>query len=41
VRAAAQAVYERYLKSQGIAEGAKSYDRFVSLVVAWKRREVR
>ncbi|HVP90823.1 MAG TPA: DUF3810 domain-containing protein [Terriglobales bacterium] len=38
VRAAAQAVYERYLKSQGIAEGAKSYDRFVSLVVAWKRR---
>ena len=38
VRAAAEAVYERYLKSQGIAEGAKSYDRFVSLVVAWKRR---
>jgi hypothetical protein len=41
VRAAAQAVYDRYLKSQGIAEGTKSYDRFVSLVVAWKRREVR
>lgn len=41
VRAAAEAVYERYLKSQGIAEGAKSYDRFVSLVVAWKRRAVR
>jgi hypothetical protein len=40
-RAAAQAVYERYLKSQGIEEGIKSYDRFVSLVVAWKRREVR
>jgi hypothetical protein len=38
VRVAAQAVYERYLKSQGIAEGTKSYDRFVSLVVAWKRR---
>ena len=38
MRAAAQAVYERYLKSQGIAEGTKSYDRFVSLVVAWKRR---
>ncbi len=37
VRAAARAVYERYLKSQGIAEGLKSYDRFVSLVVAWKR----
>ncbi len=40
-RAAAQAVYERYLKSQGIAEGIKSYDRFVLLVAAWKRREVR
>jgi hypothetical protein len=38
VRAAARAVYERYLKSQGISEGTKSYDRFVSLVVAWKRR---
>jgi len=37
MRAAAQAVYERYLKSQGIAEGLKSYDRFVSLVAAWKR----
>jgi hypothetical protein len=41
VRAAAQAVYERYLKSQGIKEGVRSYDRFVVLVVAWKRREVR
>jgi hypothetical protein len=38
VRAAAQAVYERYLKSQGIKEGARSYDRFVLLVAAWKRR---
>ncbi len=38
VRAAAEAVYERYLKSQGIKEGLRSYDRFVSLVVAWKRR---
>ena len=40
-QAAAQAVYERYLKSQGIAEGIKSYDRFISLVAAWRRREAR
>jgi hypothetical protein len=38
LRATAQAVYERYLKSQGVKEGMRSYDRFVSLVVAWKRR---
>ena len=38
-RIAAEVVYERYLKSQGIAEGIKSYDRFVSLVAAWRRRE--
>jgi hypothetical protein len=37
LRAAAQTVYGRYLKSQGIAEGLKSYDRFVSLVAAWRR----
>jgi hypothetical protein len=37
VRAAAEAVYERYLRSQGVKEGLRSYDRFVSLVVAWKR----
>jgi hypothetical protein len=37
VRAAAEAVYERYLRTQGVKEGLKSYDRFVSLVVAWKR----
>jgi len=30
----AQAVYGQYLKSQGIGEGIKSYDRFVALVVA-------
>jgi len=36
VRAAARAVYERYLRSQGVKEGLKSYDRFVLLVVAWK-----
>jgi len=34
---ASQAVYERYLKSQGVREGMKSYDRFVSLLAAWKR----
>ncbi len=39
-RIAAEVVYERYLKSQGIAEGIRSYDRFVSLVAAWRRREV-
>jgi hypothetical protein len=31
---AAEAVYGQYLKSQGIEEGIKSYDRFVALVVA-------
>jgi hypothetical protein len=30
----AQAVYGQYLKSQGVKEGIKSYDRFVALVVA-------
>ncbi|MBM3294339.1 MAG: DUF3810 domain-containing protein [Candidatus Aminicenantes bacterium] len=35
---ASQVVYDRYLKSQGVKEGLASYDRFVSLVVAWKRR---
>jgi len=38
LRTASQAVYDRYLKSQGVKEGLASYDRFVSLVVAWKRR---
>jgi hypothetical protein len=38
LRTASQAVYDRYLKSQGIREGLRSYDRFVSLVVAWKSR---
>jgi hypothetical protein len=31
---AAEAVYGQYLKSQGVDEGIKSYDRFVALVVA-------
>jgi hypothetical protein len=35
---AAQAVYERYLRSQGVREGIRSYDRFVNLVAAWKKR---
>ena len=30
-------VYEKYLKTQGIREGLKSYDRFVNLVAAWKK----
>jgi hypothetical protein len=38
LRTAARGVYERYLKSHGVEEGIKSYDRFVSLLVAWKRR---
>jgi len=41
VRAAAEAVYERYLRSQGIKEGLRSYDRFVSLVAAWKRERMK
>ncbi len=32
----AQRVYGQYLKSQGVEEGLKSYDRFVALVVAWR-----
>jgi hypothetical protein len=38
LRKVALGVYERYLKSQGVEEGIKSYDRFVSLLAAWKRR---
>jgi hypothetical protein len=30
-------VYEKYLKTQGIREGMKSYSRFVNLVAAWKK----
>lgn len=41
LRQVAEAVYTQYLKSQGVAEGVKSYDRFVSLVVAWQRRDTR
>jgi hypothetical protein len=41
LREASRAVYERYLKSQGIKEGIKSYDRFVVLVAAWKRLKAR
>jgi len=38
LRRVARGVYERYLKSQGVEEGIKSYDRFVALLAAWKRR---
>jgi hypothetical protein len=38
LRKVARGVYERYLKSQGVEEGIKSYDRFVALLAAWKRR---
>jgi hypothetical protein len=38
LQAASRAVYDRFLKSQGVKEGLASYDRFVSLVVAWKNR---
>jgi hypothetical protein len=34
-----QKVYEKYLKSQGIDEGMKSYSRFLNLVSAWKKRK--
>lgn len=40
LRDASQAIYDRYLKSQGVKEGLASYDRFVSLVVAWKNRNI-
>lgn len=33
-----QKVYHRYLKSQGVKEGIKSYNRVVGLVAAWKKR---
>jgi hypothetical protein len=31
-------VYARYLKSQGIEDGLRSYSRFVGLVTAWKMK---
>jgi hypothetical protein len=37
LRAAARVFYEGYLRTQGVREGMKSYDRFVSLVAAWRR----
>ena len=30
-------IYARYLKSQGIDDGLRSYSRFVGLVAAWKK----
>jgi len=38
LRAAARVFYEGYLKTQGVREGMKSYDRFVSFVAAWRRQ---
>jgi hypothetical protein len=32
-------VNERYLRSQGIAEGIRSYDRLVLLVSAWRKKQ--
>jgi hypothetical protein len=34
-------IYERYLRSQGVREGMRSYDRFVNLVAAWSRAKGR
>lgn len=34
-------VYARYLKSQGIEDGLRSYSRFVGLVTAWKKKQPR
>ena len=31
-------VYAQYLKTQGIADGLRSYSRFVGLVAAWKKK---
>jgi hypothetical protein len=36
-----QKVYARYLRSQGIRDGLRSYSRFVSLVEAWKKKAAR
>jgi hypothetical protein len=36
-----QKVYAKYLKSQGIDDGLRSYSRFVGLVAAWKKRILR
>jgi hypothetical protein len=33
-----QKVYAKYLKSQGIDDGLRSYSRFVGLVAAWKKK---
>jgi len=38
LREVSRAVYEQYLKSQGVAAGIRSYDRFVTLLAAWRRR---
>lgn len=35
------AAYNTYLKSQGIAEGMKNYDRVVMLVAAWRKQSVK
>lgn len=40
MRAAAQAIYERYLKSQGIKDEIRSQDLFF-FFFAWKRGGVR
>jgi hypothetical protein len=34
-------VYARYLKSQRIEDGLRSYSRFVGLVTAWKKKSPR
>jgi hypothetical protein len=31
-------VYEKYLRSQGVKEGLKSYSRFLNLRVAWRKK---
>ncbi|MEM6764576.1 MAG: DUF3810 domain-containing protein [Bacteroidota bacterium] len=33
-------VYDRYLKSQGIEEGVKSYSRVVALIMAWDEKQL-
>jgi hypothetical protein len=32
-------VNERYLKSQGVKEGLRSYNRMVVLVAAWRKKQ--
>jgi hypothetical protein len=40
IEKASRRVYAKYLKSQGIDDGLRSYSRFVGLVAAWKKKAI-